>query len=462
MIELPRALARRFRAVLRRSVMAEVPRGPWPVVLCRADADGLRLEARLGEVGLQYHQPGAFTPDAIAFRASLLGEFEGRDDAPASLELTAPEKGKASWSDRGAARVLDFEAVPADSVAPLPGLPRRMQPQPPAFVQALAEAARTASREAVRYATSRVQLRGHAGEVIGTDGRQLLIQGGFTLPWADDILIPAVPAFADLAGEEDVRIGRTGGDVALRAGPWILWLAVDTKGRFPNTASVVPKPSSVTARLRLDPEDAEALFAALLKMPGRDEDFAPVTVDLISPPVVRARDGGEGRVTELVLARSSCAGRPARLHTDRQYLRRAVQLGFTEVQINGAGEPVCCRDATRCYVWVPLDAKNAIPPAGDAVRVNTPDEDPLPANPEPEGRALMTVPNGDDDHPAPAEQPARIGLNEVIAEAEALRDLLHDAYGRTSRLLAALKLQRRQAKAVQQAMQSLKQLQLDR
>ena len=51
---------------------------------------------------------------------------------------------------------------------------------------------------------------------------------------------------------------------------------------------------------------------------------------------------------------------------------------------------------------------------------------------------------------------------DVLAEAEALRDQLHDALARLSRLLAALKLHRRQAKAVAQAMASLQQLQLDR
>jgi hypothetical protein len=48
-----------------------------------------------------------------------------------------------------------------------------------------------------------------------------------------------------------------------------------------------------------------------------------------------------------------------------------------------------------------------------------------------------------------------------VAEAERLRDQLHDALARMSRLLAALKHHRRQAKAVAQAMASLKQLQLD-
>ena len=58
-------------------------------------------------------------------------------------------------------------------------------------------------------------------------------------------------------------------------------------------------------------------------------------------------------------------------------------------------------------------------------------------------------------------EPERWGIVQVIAETETLRDLLHDASARTARLLAALKHQRRRSRAVQQAMQSLKDLQLD-
>ena len=53
-------------------------------------------------------------------------------------------------------------------------------------------------------------------------------------------------------------------------------------------------------------------------------------------------------------------------------------------------------------------------------------------------------------------------LAEVIGETETLRGLLQDAATRTARLLAALKHQRRQSRAVRADMDSLRQLQLDR
>ncbi len=76
------------------------------------------------------------------------------------------------------------------------------------------------------------------------------------------------------------------------------------------------------------------------------------------------------------------------------------------------------------------------------------------AVPHANGQRPEETPNG-------SASPERWGLAEVIAETEALRGLLHEAAGRTLRLLAALKQQKRQSRALQQAMQSLRQLQLD-
>jgi hypothetical protein len=71
-------------------------------------------------------------------------------------------------------------------------------------------------------------------------------------------------------------------------------------------------------------------------------------------------------------------------------------------------------------------------------------------------------PTPDNGHSNGTSEPERWGIAQVIEETETLRGLLHDASARTARLLAALKHQRRRSRAVQQAMQSLKELQLDR
>lgn len=59
----------------------------------------------------------------------------------------------------------------------------------------------------------------------------------------------------------------------------------------------------------------------------------------------------------------------------------------------------------------------------------------------------------------PPEPEARPGLAALVAEAEALREVLRDAHGRAGRLCAALKQHRRQSHAVRSTLQSLRQLQ---
>jgi hypothetical protein len=339
---------------------------------------------------------------------------------------------------------------------------------PPTFLPALAQAVATVSRESARLALTRIQLRGRAGEIVATDGKQLLVQGGFSFPWTEDILVPAVPAFGqrELATADGMALGRTATHLAMHVGPWTFLLAFDSQGRFPDAAKVIPSPEGVTSRLRLDPEDAAALLAALPRLPGRADEHAPVTLDLGRRPAVRARAEAEAEATEVVLARSARAGRPVRLCTDRSFLRRALQLGFTEIQIRSPKDSICCRDASRCYVWVPLDPERALTNDPDKREVSTAQLPVVPSptlSPERIDPMPPTRVNGDPapDNDKPQGQPLPASLVELIAEGESLRELLHEVYGRCSRLVAALKHQRRQAQAVQAAMASLRKLQLD-
>src|SRR5262249_31753084 len=161
--EIPRSLARDFRVVLRRAVMAEAPRGPWPLVCCRAGKDGLVLEAEQAGVALRYHIDGPRPQGAIAFRPNLLAEIEGRSDTPVVLEEVSPGKGRARWAADGESLVRDFDTVKLDSLPSFPALPKQFTPQPPEFLTALDEAARTAARDTARYSLLRVQLRGKSG-----------------------------------------------------------------------------------------------------------------------------------------------------------------------------------------------------------------------------------------------------------------------------------------------------------
>src|SRR5205823_10283012 len=125
-----------------------------------------------------------------------------------------------TWDDGGVPRSYEFDTVAPDRVPPFSETPGEMAPQPPGFLPALAEAVRTVARDAARYSVTRVLLRGQPGELVGTDGRHLLVQGGFSLPWAEDLLVPALPVFAgkELPRPGPVAVGRTESHVAVAVG----------------------------------------------------------------------------------------------------------------------------------------------------------------------------------------------------------------------------------------------------
>lgn len=334
MIELSRALARQFRAVMRRALAEQGLRTSSPVVFCQAGEDGLALETRLGEVAMRYHQADPRPRSRIAFLASLLAEVEGRTDAPVSLEVLPGGGGRASWSESGVPRVIEFELPKPERLPTLPELPTKLSPMPEEFPRVLSEAVRTTAQESTRFGTARVQLRGGAGEVIATDGRQLLIQRGFKFPWKDDVLVPRLSVFGvrDIPLSGPVEEGRTDEQVILRVGDWTFWLTIDKGARFPSVQDAIPR-ATRSSVLRVDPADAAFLATTLLKLPGRDVEFSPVTIDLSTPPAIRACSPQSGPATEVVLSRSTVSGTPLRVVTDRRYLLRAVQLGFTELQV---------------------------------------------------------------------------------------------------------------------------------
>ena len=467
MFEVSRALLRQFRSVVRRSLLDTDRRGPWPVVFCRADRRGLSLEAFQDEIAVRHRQPGNYPAEMTAFPGGLLAEMESRGAEPVTLEVTEPRKGRARWSDGAVPRAVDFDATIPDKVPSFPEMPRDGREFSTDFLRAFTEAGRSTGNHAVRYGLTRIQLRGSSGQIVATDGKQLLVQGGFPFPWRDDVLVPRLAVFGhrDVPFDGPVRVGRVKDVIVLECGPWTFWLRIDKESRFPRTEQVIPQESAVQNRLHLHSDDAAFLAAALPKLPVSDDEQMLVTVDLCTPPAVRARGSGEGPLTEVILARSTVSGESARLTVDRRQLYRALKLGFAELQIVAANAAVACRDASRVFVFMPLTPEAALPPAKDAVRIPSAEGAITPPSPPPE-RSVPSMaasqPHGNGAENNDRSETPVNGLVDLIAEAEAIRDVLHQATGRTARLVAALKQQRRQSRAVEQAMNSLRQLQLGR
>lgn len=468
MIEIPRSLVRQLWSVLRRCV----PRNQGlrvPQVEFQAVPEALIVRLTQPETAVEYRQPGVHPAETLRLPLSALADFEGRGQDLVTLEAGKDDQVMARWLDDGIPQAVEYGTADCTQPLDFPELPTEFVGNPPALLRALEEASKTAASEDVRFALHCLQLRGRSGEVVATDGKHLLLQGGYQFPWQDDVLISRSAVFGckELSTDGPVEVGRLENLVALRIGPWTLYLHIDTNARFPQVEQVIPKLRDRTTTWRIAPDDAVFLARALPRLPGGDDEDKPLTVDLNGEVCVRARAAGQGRPTEVVLARCSFSGQPVRFSVNRQFLGRLLQLGFDELSIFGPDKPVLAQDNQRTLVVMPLPKEVVVAPRDDALRIVSAEGQPPVSNTEPQiKKKAVSKPSGNGngnvalrrtDKPVPENGSA--GLGGLITEAQALRDVLRDVYGRANRLVVALRRNRKQTKWVAATLEGLKQLQ---
>ena len=448
MIVYPRGLARSVRALARRCVSGR-PRGPAPVVVFESRAGTLTVWVRTDEAVLVLSAPSRGDTAVTVVPMAVLAAVQGGGDDPVELVVGATLRGEARFADRGAPRVHSFDAVPPGRQHRPPDSPDDWHPVPPDFLRALHECGRTTAREPGRYALARVQVRGKPGQVIGTDGRAALVWGGFDLPFADDVLVPALPVFGarELAGEAAARVGRTPTHLVVAAGPWRVHLPVDREGRYPDVTGIIPRHAPSVAGI--DDRDAAALLDRLPTLPGAADEQKPVTLDLDGGVVVRARDEATRKVECVRLERSPASGPPARVVVDRRVLARALANGCVTVRV-AAGRPVVFAGGDTTFLAVALDASLAAggDPGPDSTITTLPERRP----------AMRPDTNG---HPPPGRHdPPPADTTDPLAAAEELRAALADAAAKAARLVSALKSRKKEQRALTQVWSSLKALNL--
>ena len=472
MFTLTRRQARRLRAIFRRSVLGIGHRGSIPPLVFRVEGTQVCAHYRYAGLAVDhaFHADGR-GPGSIALPLDALADVEGRDEVPVTIEAIAPDKTVAHWSDGGIPQTREYVVPALEELAAFPESPLSWSEARPDLLDALAEATVTGSENNTRYALGCILLRPATGEIIATDGCQLLIQGGFAFPFDADVLIKRSPIFANKALPRDrpVSVAKTDTHLVIRAGAWTVFLEIQD-ARFPRIDDVIPDPQATTTRLCLDAGDASFLGQALDRLPGAEGLNSPATLDLNGRIAVRTRGADQTQATELILAHSRYTGTPVRLNANREFLARAIRLGFTEVEITGASSPVVCRDRHRVFGFQPLSEESAIAPNDDVIRIESPSpcsrsaprsvvrnhrESPMNDKTTPD-----KSPSPERGQPLTADRPDANSLAALIEEAVALHEIVSDAKSRAGRLVVALRRYRRRERLVSNTLASLKALKL--
>ena len=488
MLTISRQLAKQIRSVFRRALQISASQTDQAVWLV-GDDSGLRIRAQNWRATAEYHLPGTVATESFPVTMEALAACEG-----AKLdEIVTVERGPDGmvvlcWTDRSIPQSFQIDAkqIRADQT---PASPEAWASNPPRLLNALNDAMKIAPPDATRYAINCVQLRPDGGRIAATDTHQLLIESGFAFPGNSDVLIPRTTLLnsRELPNDLPVEVGFTANHGVFRIGPWTFWLTLEKQGRYPCVENIIPAADSAKTRLSLSAEDVSFLLEIVPRLPTETDQQGRITLDLNGQVAMLAKGDGPSPVTQVVLRNSHRSGDEMRLNTDRQFLVRAAQLGFHEIELHGSESPVVCRDERRIYLWSVLEEAAALTAGPDTVQLESPlnntshrparsvppprrtrplKERPPPSMPHnriaetlaasappPANGSASAPPNHNGDHDPPG------SFNAILQQAETAKTSLHDAFAQINHLIGSLKRHRRQSKLMQTTLASLKQLQ---
>ena len=132
---------------------------------------------------------------------------------------------------------------------------------------------------------------------------------------------------------------------------------------------IIPVSGSAKTRVNLSAEDLTFLLDVVPRLPEETGQEGRVTLDFNGSVALLAKGDGESPVTQVVLCNSRREGDEVRLNTDRQFLVRAAQLGFRELEIHAPESPLVCRDEHRVYLWASFAEKPVLTAGADAVQI---------------------------------------------------------------------------------------------
>jgi hypothetical protein len=366
-IPISRRVLRSFLAVIRRGGLTRaIQRCGVQLV---ADGGMVRLQARHNYHAVEFRYRANGPAASLVLNFELLVACAARDDQPLLLQAGDSNTVVARWTSAGVPQVKSFDA-PAALPDMLLSEPAEWSPPQLRLPAAMSEALATVDPDSMRYALGCLQFCGTKGEIVATDGRQILVQGGFEIPWRHDRLVWGSKLWtaSELSSAGSACLGQTEDHLAIRSGPWTVWQAFHPEGRYPDWTSVLERDrGSTMAHVKLSEHDRAFLLDSIAGLPGSQERHRAVTIDTRQGFALRARDPQEDRIVTLRLPQLNVNGPGVVCVVDRSYLVRALKLGFAEFSFQGKPSTINARDSKGQFAWATLSDGAAVLIDGDVV-----------------------------------------------------------------------------------------------
>jgi hypothetical protein len=469
-MQLTRSLCRQLRVVLKKALGRLKP--DLRVI---AGPDGLKVQGKGHQHAVEYHDPQPRESAELIVPFALLEDVQGTNDEPVHLSCTKSQVLTATWQDRGVERTMQY-TLPKNDDTRSHDPPTTWASNPPTLLRALHDASQCTDPFSSRYALGCLQLQGAFGRLAATDGKQLLLQSGYSFGFQDEVLAHSSEVFgcSELPQDQVVQIGKTVTHLVVRVGPWSFFLAVGD-GRFPRVSDIIPSFQSAKTTVDLHLADAQFFLANVKRLPGGLEDQA-VTFECNGTIAVRSKTA-ETQAAEITLTNSTKSGEDVTICLHRRNLVSAAAMGFDRLYLYGKENAVLARDDGRSYLFMPLHEQAAVKSGDGCLLI------PSPFNPRPSGtyrrpytprvpmnnQTTTTVPaTAPTQATAPSQEgtqpirrrrrPSKSGSS-VLEQAVAVREQLRVTLTGVKDLIRALKADRRSQKSLKLALDSLKQLQ---
>ncbi len=425
--------------------------------------DGLQFVAFTDAAVLSLIVPCNGTPHPFTLPWTTIKELALKKNGAVDLDVNGNTV-SLSWNVNG---VQQQKTVPSLGLTDkrLPAKPENMITHPIALFDALSDAAKCVDPENTRYSLGSICLRGSKAQVVSTDGRQALIQDGFSFPWENDVLCPVSKIFGSKELREygdTVKIGFEDHWAFFNVGSVNIWLK-EIDGRFPQLDQFT-RDISGHSWLHVDPADAAFVSERLDNLPGKADRESPVYVHLNGNIVVRGHDQVQQTATELRLTKSRYDGSNVTMPVNRKFLKNAFDLGINRIGFDTKDRtPLIGYGDRQTFIIMPLEGDE---PKVEADKITVLASNIKTSVPSKIDRPFQVKTNAPTAIVAarrvrPTVKPSHLSSEQmdVIAASEGLCQTLSDTLRITRRLVRNLKQQRKQNRLMRATIASLKQLQ---